>query len=109
MEQKNLLGGLKRSLDEISEGEVVLLQHPRQGKSLSAIFEFIEMISKSVEEGPRQSVKKVAIILGENSERNLKIVDIPEIQKSFDYQSGKRKGKYSKYHNNKHYNNKLHK
>lgn len=179
MEQKFLLDGLKKRLDEISKREEVTLQHPRQGKSYSSLVRFIEQIREvekidrkqlvvvmssnisndiRVLEAAIRSFPDIEIVCYNNTlgtmgtviipkdrncfdrvlaygmdfgceldrsiimrrllpiaeenlaarkARNLSIMEIknysidpPLIQKDFDYLSGKRKGKYSKYHKN---------
>jgi len=188
MEQRFLLDDLKKRLDEISEREEVIIQHPRQGKSYSALVRFIEQI-REVEKIDR---KQLVVVMSSNISNDIKILEAaiksfpnieivcynnaigtmgtviipkdrncfdkiveygmdfgceldrsslvrlfpnqegyraelvkdvsimklkdypiiqPLVEKHFDYKSGKRKGKYSKYHNkhfhnNKHYNNK---
>ena len=167
MEQGTLLDSLKKKLDEISERQEILIQHPRQGKSHLQLVKFLEQIAAIGEE----EEKKLVVVMSGNISRditvlneavrafsNIKIVclnnsmgslgsisrdshleygldfgtldttvlskvtakriesflptekvimslknetiNLPLIQKDFDYLRGERKGKYSKYHKN---------
>ena len=71
MEQTSLLDGLKKRLDEISEREEVIIQHPRQRKSYSALVRFIEQI-RETEEIDR---KQLVVVMSSNISNDIKILE----------------------------------